>query len=224
MDQIVYQYIEPKNQAVVSIQQIDASEFPTVKLYMSIKDKTTGNVIENLDDAFFYINKQDANAKYVKQVVKSANQLNEKEALKVDMVADVSGSMAVSYTHLNTRVSVESVEEKFETENRGTDKIQALFRYQTDKEEAWKRIRKVKGVEATGALENNIEVNAEGVHKGMALLKLGEIFGISREEIAAFGDGSNDTMMLKTVGMGVAMANAMPEVKAAADRLSLIHI
>ena len=48
---------------------------------------------ENLDDAFFYINKQDANAKYVKQVVKSANQLNEKEALKVDMVADVSGSM-----------------------------------------------------------------------------------------------------------------------------------
>ena len=93
MDQIVYQYIEPKNQAVVSIQQIDASEFPTVKLYMSIKDKTTGNVIENLDDAFFYINKQDANAKYVKQVVKSANQLNEKEALKVDMVADVSGSM-----------------------------------------------------------------------------------------------------------------------------------
>lgn len=93
MDQIVYQYIEPKNQAVVSIQQIDASEFPTVKLYMSIKDKTTGNVIENLDDAFFYINKQDANAKYVKQVVKSANQLNEKEALKVDMIADVSGSM-----------------------------------------------------------------------------------------------------------------------------------
>ncbi|BFK63999.1 hypothetical protein I2700191B6_03520 [Dorea formicigenerans] len=93
MDQIVYQYIEPKNQAVVSIQQIDASEFPTVKLYMSIKDKTTGSVIENLDDAFFYINKQDANAKYVKQVVKSANQLNEKEALKVDMVADVSGSM-----------------------------------------------------------------------------------------------------------------------------------
>ena len=93
MDQIVYQYIEPKNQAVVSIQQIDASEFPTVKLYMSIKDKTTGSVIENLDDAFFYINKQDANAKYVNQVVKSANQLNEKEALKVDMVADVSGSM-----------------------------------------------------------------------------------------------------------------------------------
>lgn len=143
---------------------------------------------------------------------------SEKE--KLAHIQDYVMTKAMGEYILNTRVSVESVEEKFETENRGTDKIQALFRYQTDKEEAWKRIRKVKGVEATGALENNIEVNAEGVHKGMALLKLGEIFGISREEIAAFGDGSNDTMMLKTVGMGVAMANAMPEVKAAADRLA----
>ena len=35
----------------------------------------------------------EANAKYVKQIITSAGQLNEKEALKVDMVADVSGSM-----------------------------------------------------------------------------------------------------------------------------------
>ena len=34
---------------------------------------------------------------------------------------------------LNTRVPVESVEEKFEARDRGTDKVQALFRYQTDK-------------------------------------------------------------------------------------------
>ena len=138
---------------------------------------------------------------------------SEKE--KLAHIQDYVMTKAMGEYILNTRVPVESVEEKL-----GTDKVQALFRYQTDKEEAWKRIRKVTGVEATGALENNIEVNAEGVHKGMALLKLGEIFGISREEIAAFGDGSNDTMMLKTVGMGVAMANAMPEVKKAADRLA----
>lgn len=143
---------------------------------------------------------------------------SEKE--KLVHIQDYVMTKAMGEYILNTRVPVESVEEKFEAENRGTDKVQALFRYQTDKEEAWKRIRKVTGVEATGALENNIEVNAEGVHKGIALLKLGEIFGISWEEIAAFGDGSNDTMMLKTVGMGVAMANGMPEVKAAADRLT----
>ena len=36
---------------------------------------------------------QDRYAEYVRQTVTAANQLNEKEALKVDMVADVSGSM-----------------------------------------------------------------------------------------------------------------------------------
>lgn len=143
---------------------------------------------------------------------------SEKE--KLAHIQDYVMTKAMGEYILSTRVAVDSVEEKFETENRGTDKVQALFRYQNDKEEAWKRIRKVTGVEATGALENNIEVNAEGVHKGMALLRLGEKFGISPDEIVAFGDGSNDTKMLETVGMGVAMANAMPKVKAAADTIT----
>lgn len=143
---------------------------------------------------------------------------SEKE--KLAHIQDYVMTKAMGEYILSTREAVESVEAKFEAENRGTDKVQALFRYQADKEEAWNRVRKVAGVEATGALENNIEVNAEGVHKGMALLKLGKLFDIRQEEIAAFGDGSNDTKMLETVGMGVAMANAMPEVKAAADRLT----
>ena len=48
---------------------------------------------EDLDNAMFYIKKEDANAQYVKQVISNVNQLNEEEALKIDMVADVSGSM-----------------------------------------------------------------------------------------------------------------------------------
>ncbi len=35
-------------------------------------------------------------------------------------------------------------------------------------------------------------------------------------EAMAFGDGKNDIEMLQTVGWGVAMENAAPEVKAAA--------
>ena len=66
---------------------------------------------------------------------------SEKE--KLVHIQDYVMTKAMGEYILNTRVPVESVEEKFETENRGTDKVQALFRYQTDKEEAWKRIRKV---------------------------------------------------------------------------------
>lgn len=41
--------------------------------------------------------------------------------------------------------------------------------------------------------------------------------GIGPEETIAFGDGENDVDMLQTVGIGVAMGNAVSSVKAAAD-------
>ena len=69
-------------------------------------------------------------------------------------------------------------------------------------------------------LRSNIEVNAAGVNKGRALVRLGERLGIRREEIMAFGDGSNDLKMLKEVGTGVAMENAKDEVKEAADYIA----
>ena len=93
MDQAIFMYIEPKNPLEVTVQQVDASEFPKVKLYVNLKDPATQKVPDNLDKTLFYINKEDANQKYIKQVVTSANQLNEKESLKINMVADVSGSM-----------------------------------------------------------------------------------------------------------------------------------
>lgn len=41
--------------------------------------------------------------------------------------------------------------------------------------------------------------------------------GFAREESMAFGDGDNDVQMLRFVGIGVAMGNAVPEAKEAAD-------
>ena len=69
----------------------------------------------------------------------------------------------------------------------------------------------------TGALPYNIEVNAEGINKGEALLWVAERLGIRREETLAFGDGANDVELLRTAGIGAAMSNGVPEVLAAAD-------
>ena len=67
----------------------------------------------------------------------------------------------------------------------------------------------------------NLEINAAGVNKGKAMIELGKLLGISREEIMAFGDGNNDLKMLKEVGTGVAMENAISSVKEAADYVTL---
>lgn len=85
---------EPARDLAISVQQVDASAFPTVRLYLRVEDPATGEVPEGLDGTLFYIEREDANATFVKQTVVTATQLNEKESLKVGMVADVSGSMS----------------------------------------------------------------------------------------------------------------------------------
>lgn len=119
-----------------------------------------------------------------------------------------------------TRVPVSDIWTKFEEEKRGADKVQGLFVSLEDRNAAVEDLRAVSGIEITGALKMNIEVNAAGVNKGKALVRLGEILGISREEIMAFGDGANDLDMMKEVGIGVAMGNGKEEIKEAADYIA----
>ena len=119
-----------------------------------------------------------------------------------------------------SRVPVPNVREKLQQMNQQVDKVQALFKNREEKEKAFLEIKQIPGTEPTGALENNIEVNALGVNKGLGLLKLGELLGIERDEIMACGDGMNDLEMLKEVGFGVAMENAVEPVKDAADYIT----
>lgn len=93
MDDIAYIYIKPENPLDVKVQQVDATDYPDVKLYVQFED-SAGDVPDNLDSRFFYVRKKDANASFVRQKVAQVTQLNEFEALNIDMVADVSGSMA----------------------------------------------------------------------------------------------------------------------------------
>ena len=120
----------------------------------------------------------------------------------------------------NTRKCVPDLMEKFRQENRAMDKVQAVFACAGEKEQAFRRIREMEGMEATGALSYNIEVTAGGINKGEALLWLAGELGIDREEILAFGDGANDADMIRAAGIGAAMEVSVPEVRAAADILA----
>ena len=53
--------------------------------------------------------------------------------------------------------------------------------------------------------------------KSKALAELARIWGVAQSEIIAFGDDLNDIDMLSYEGIGVAMGNALDEVKAVAD-------
>ncbi|MTT31146.1 sugar-phosphatase [Terrilactibacillus sp. BCM23-1] len=53
--------------------------------------------------------------------------------------------------------------------------------------------------------------------KGNAVRKLAETLGINRQEVICMGDNGNDLSMIEFAGCGVAMANAIPEVKEIAN-------
>lgn len=121
---------------------------------------------------------------------------------------------------VKTRRTVEDVEGYLEQQNRGVDKVQALFRSREDKEEARRVLCGWQEVEVTGSLSNNLEINARGVDKGQGLLWLANRLQIPVEALMVFGDGDNDRGMLRLAGMGVAMENGLPEVKEEADYLA----
>jgi Cof subfamily protein (haloacid dehalogenase superfamily) len=62
-----------------------------------------------------------------------------------------------------------------------------------------------------------LEVLNKDTSKWNALLHVAEGWGIRPEEIVAVGDQLNDLDMVRYAGLGVAMGNAVPELKAEAD-------
>lgn len=66
-----------------------------------------------------------------------------------------------------------------------------------------------------------LELVPKGIDKAKSLLRLLAKINLTPADMIAFGDGYNDLSMLKLAGMGVAMQNAAPEVRAEADYITL---
>ena len=64
------------------------------------------------------------------------------------------------------------------------------------------------------------EANPKGVSKGNALKFLCHKLNLSSENLMAIGDEENDLSMIKFAGVGIAMGNAVPAVKKAAQRVT----
>lgn len=62
-----------------------------------------------------------------------------------------------------------------------------------------------------------LELPPKGIDKAQSLQRLLTHLGLERDSLMAFGDGFNDLSMIQFAGQGVAMANAVEEVKSIAD-------
>lgn len=65
-----------------------------------------------------------------------------------------------------------------------------------------------------------LEVLPQHVDKGYSMRLLGEKLGLEKEQIMGIGDQENDLSLVENAGFGVAMENAIPLVKKAADYIT----
>jgi hydroxymethylpyrimidine pyrophosphatase-like HAD family hydrolase len=67
-------------------------------------------------------------------------------------------------------------------------------------------------------------LSSKNVSKGNAIYGLCKFLKIDINDVIAIGDGINDISMIKVVGLGVAMENGEPEVKAVAKEITTTNL
>lgn len=68
--------------------------------------------------------------------------------------------------------------------------------------------------------DNLLEFSPIGSDKGVGMRKLAEILDIDMKKVVGIGDNYNDLALVKEAGFGVAVENAVDEVKAVADYIT----
>ncbi len=71
--------------------------------------------------------------------------------------------------------------------------------------------------------EFSMEIVAPGCSKATGVAQLIAYMGCKKEEVMAIGDHTNDIEVLQLAGIGVAVGNAVPELKAVADYIMVQH-
>lgn len=125
------------------------------------------------------------------------------------------------YIH-TSRIVVSSQSAYLKENNLNVEKLTINFWNHADGtrhayEETWEILQEYPQFNAVSGGMNNIEVTKKDVSKASGLRWLGEHLSVSMEEMLVFGDSGNDYAMIKAAGIGVAMANAEPEILSVAD-------
>ncbi len=85
----------PLDNLELTVKQVDTYNYPKIKLYFQANDKNNDTSPKDLIKDFFYLGEFDKiTGEYISRKISEVVQLNEKESLNIDLVADVSGSMS----------------------------------------------------------------------------------------------------------------------------------
>lgn len=81
-------------------------------------------------------------------------------------------------------------------------------------------IKNLNSVDCFASGAHSLEINYKDVSKGNAIKSLLNKYNIKEEELICIGDNENDISMIKLAGLGIAMGNAISDVKNIADYIT----
>lgn len=121
---------------------------------------------------------------------------------------------------LETRRPVENLPQHILNLGKPVQKIQTFFKDIALRDRVMCQLaEEFPEISVACSLPGNIEITHRRATKGEALRFLCGHLNIDPAQVMAFGDERNDCAMLELAGVGVAMANAVPQAKAVADVL-----
>lgn len=140
-----------------------------------------------------------------------------------DPVSYGASKQAISYVQA-TRNPIENIQSFMLDHREELDSIDLVLGDAALKQRLWNLLRsEIPELYITTSIPELLELSHRDAGKHSGVQFVAELLGLSSSEIAAFGDGDNDADMLSYVGCGIAMKNATPACKAAADYVTLHH-
>lgn len=124
--------------------------------------------------------------------------------------------MSRSYI-LRTRQPVDQIYDFLEEHISAIENINIHFEQFEDKAAMKEILEQIPAITVTSSVPHNLEIGGATTSKATGLAALCEILHTDLSSTMACGDSPNDMAMLVEVGLGVAMGNGEPEVRAMAD-------
>ena len=98
-----------------------------------------------------------------------------------------------------------------------------FFKHHADLEECKAYFEKDPRLLVVQSDPEDLEVFSVNAGKGNALRLLASLLDVDEKNTIAVGDSTNDKTMVEAAGLGLAVENAVPELKAAADKVVCHH-
>ena len=121
---------------------------------------------------------------------------------------------------LETRKPVEDTIALVKEHAERLENINLIFSDEEKRKRYWEELSSHSGLTVVSSMPFNIELGGATTSKASALNALAKRLGLGHENIMSFGDSTNDAQMLSAAQIGVAMGNAVQELKEMADYIT----